>query len=60
MGNQAEYDMWDWVEANREAAQKAYVEEIKKIVNHPDFNWGMAMDIPDWYEWIKEHSGEKL
>jgi hypothetical protein len=59
MGDSREMAMWAWLEKDRENIQNRWVEEIKAIVNSPDFCFGEAISLPDFYEWCMEHYDEK-
>ena len=59
MGNSQEMEMWAWLEKDRENIQNRWVAEIKAIVNSPNFCYGAAILLPEFYEWCMEHYNEK-
>lgn len=59
MGDSREMAMWAWLEKDRENIQNRWVAEIKTIVNSPDFCYGAAILLPDFFEWCMEHYDEK-
>ena len=53
MGNSLEIDRDAWLETCRKQMETAFVTEVRKIVNSPDYWYGAY--IPEFYEWCMEY-----